>query len=171
MRFQLCSPYFCTAINQGPHPPASPAGPRRSSRWRSNSRSHARSLVFHGDLPRKKNAKIGIYSGKMVDLVDFIREPWHFVQIDLNQENWKWRYTQEIWEYWRWMGFLNNQIIPPNTWPGNNTENDMYDMLTITSGWNGVPNFQTNGDGSNRKGNIIDHGARFRLEINIKRWQ
>jgi len=57
--------------------------------------------VFHGDLPRKKNAKIGIYSGKMVDLVDFIREPWHFVQIDLNQENWKWRYTQEIWEYWR----------------------------------------------------------------------
>ena len=41
------------------------------------------------------------------------------------------------------MGFLNNQIIPPNTWPGNNTENDMYDMLTITSGWNGVPNFQT----------------------------
>jgi hypothetical protein len=65
------------------------------------------------------------------------------------------------------MGFLNNQIIPPNTWPGNNTENDMYDMLT--SGWNGVPNFQTNGDGSNMKENIIDHGARFRLEINIKR--
>ena len=64
MRFQLCSPYFCTAINQGPHPPASPAGPRRSSRWRSNRRSHARSLVFHGDLPRKKTQKLGFIAAK-----------------------------------------------------------------------------------------------------------
>ena len=41
----------------------------------------------------------------------------------------------------------------------------MYDMLTITSGWNGVPNFQTNGDGSNMKGNI--RGTLLTMELDL----